>query len=439
MTINSEHHSILRNVASRHCDRHKAKFVDFADNHLEGRRNLGFLSPPNTVDCVLRRATQKTFVVPTLSGYAVALQLSMPIPLPFADAGDIVRATTKDEEYITLFEASIRELLLCTLPNSTTSSPITARLVSTTARLLYFLSPIRRRLPTTPGEEYAAIVPVRVTALRTTLPAQRIFAALALSHLIKSEDLQRGLRFVWELLGERVGSFPSDAAAGAVDAAGRLHTAVFYMFGAFHDVGHRVLELRHVRIAPRLGGTSLGRLRLLGLLVAVQVAVDAGRGLRKAVARARRGVEGRVCYPGHAEFLKRVTMAWVRPREIEEEGEEEGQSKCILCLCGMKDATLTSCGHVFCWKCICNWCSSNVSWYQCCEFYTASEEAMLTFYAPFVCLFLCLVGNLPALSTRSCDEEAGLFVQLLKKRAFAPRTFCSEKVSQRHVRSFDQK
>ncbi|CDF40017.1 unnamed protein product [Chondrus crispus] len=26
----------------------------------------------------------------------------------------------------------------------------------------------------------------------------------------------------------------------------------------------------------------------------------------------------------------------------------------------MNKATVTGCGHVFCWKCICNWCSSNV-------------------------------------------------------------------------------
>lgn len=286
----------------------------------------------------------------------------MPLVLPFADAGDIVRATTKDEEYLTLFEASIRELLLCTLPNSTTSSPTTARLVSTTARLLYFLSPIRRRLPTTPGEEYAAIVPVHVATARTTLPAQRILAALALSQLVKSDDVRWGLRLAWGLLGEQAGIFPGDAAASVLDAMGRLRTAAFYMYGKFDDLGHRLLDVRHVRIAPRVGGTSQGTLRLLGLLVAVQVAVEAGRALRKAIARARRGADGRLCYPGHMEFLKRMVKAWVRPPQAEEEGEEEeGSTKCILCLGGMKDATMTSCGHVFCWNCICNWCSSNVS------------------------------------------------------------------------------
>lgn len=290
--------------------------------------------------------------------------LRMPLVLPFADAGDIVRATTKDEEYITLFEASIRELLLCTLPNSTTSSPATARLVSTTARLLYFLSPIRRRLPTTPGEEYAAIVPVHVAPSRTTLPAQRILAALALSQLVKSDDVRWGLRHAWEVLGGQAGSFPGEAAASVLDAIGRLLTAAFYMFGRFADLGHRLLDVRHVRIAPRIGGASQGTLRLLGLLVAAQVAVDAGRGLRKAVARAKRGEDGRSCYPGHVEFLKRMVKALVRPRQTEEESEEdeEGSAKCILCLGGMQDATLTSCGHVFCWKCICNWCSSSVSW-----------------------------------------------------------------------------
>ncbi|CAI6342014.1 unnamed protein product [Periconia digitata] len=39
------------------------------------------------------------------------------------------------------------------------------------------------------------------------------------------------------------------------------------------------------------------------------------------------------------------TMAWI----------EGGNRKCTLCLDGLKDPSVTTCGHVFCWSCISDW------------------------------------------------------------------------------------
>ncbi len=40
------------------------------------------------------------------------------------------------------------------------------------------------------------------------------------------------------------------------------------------------------------------------------------------------------------------TLAWLQPKQ---------QRKCILCLEPMKDPSVTTCGHVFCWTCILDW------------------------------------------------------------------------------------
>lgn len=45
------------------------------------------------------------------------------------------------------------------------------------------------------------------------------------------------------------------------------------------------------------------------------------------------------------ELGENDTMAWV----------EGGNRKCTLCLEGMKDPSVTTCGHMFCWTCISDW------------------------------------------------------------------------------------
>lgn len=307
-------------------------------------------------------------------------------PLPFADAGDIVRASTKDEEYVTLLETSLREFLICIMPNSTISSTTTARLTSTVSRLLYFLTPIRKGIPTTPGEEHAAVVPIRATPRLTTLPSRRVLFALALSQIVQTEDVRLLLRGVWNEGGGSPSLFPSAAVAAFLEGLKRLHMAMFYLSGVYHDGGHRAVGVRYARVAPRAGLDRGGHLRLLGIVATLQVVVDVFRGLRKAVSKARRGR----CADGMS-FVKSVWGAWMWP-VVAEEVEEDGRGKCILCLGGMKDATLTTCGHVFCWRCICNWCSSNVSCVQVLHYSPyGGEIGALT---AVLCLLL-PAGNLP--------------------------------------------
>jgi len=41
-----------------------------------------------------------------------------------------------------------------------------------------------------------------------------------------------------------------------------------------------------------------------------------------------------------------ITLGWIQPAQ---------QRKCTLCLEPMRDPSVTTCGHVFCWTCILDW------------------------------------------------------------------------------------
>lgn len=276
-------------------------------------------------------------------------------PLPYADAGDILRAVTKDEEYLAMFETSVREFLLGVLPNSTISTPTATRLVGSISRLLYFLTTLRRGIPTTPGEEYAAIVPIRTHAEKTRLPSRKLLLAIALLHIVRLDDIKVLCRAVWTSFGGSTSFYPSAAVGSALEALLRLHLAVFYLYAGFHDIGHRMLNIRYMRVSPRFG-LDPGHLKLLGVVTALHVLMDSVKAFRRAMSAAR--MRGRM---GGRTFWKKVFQQWIW-RGLEVEEEDEGRGKCILCLGGVQDATLTTCGHVFCWRCICNWCTSNVGY-----------------------------------------------------------------------------
>ena len=170
-----------------------------------------------------------------------------------------------------------------------------------------------------------------------------------------------------------------------------LTLAVFYFSGSYYHLSKRVFGLRYIfskQLAPneqRVGYEVLGVLLVLQMIVQaylhVQSTVSAYIPSEGSSAMLDNGVEvglgqqqssgfkeqsaivtnltdsrARIALTTHTPLLPperahydlsdASTLAWLQPEQLR---------KCTLCLEPMKDPSVTTCGHFFCWTCILDW------------------------------------------------------------------------------------
>lgn len=151
-----------------------------------------------------------------------------------------------------------------------------------------------------------------------------------------------------------------------------LSIATFYFTGSYYHLSKRLWGLRYVFTKNLEDGEQRVGYEVLGVLLVLQIAVQAVLHVRKIKTTMQEGGEGEAETSG----LKRQEEALIpsiqnpsnlplvpahTPRYDLEDSHavpwipQGQQRKCTLCLEQFKDPSVTTCGHVFCWICVRDW------------------------------------------------------------------------------------
>jgi len=123
----------------------------------------------------------------------------------------------------------------------------------------------------------------------------------------------------------------------------RFHLMLFFLFGSYLQFSHRLAGVRYLFLRKlsqeRPGYQVLGVLMLFQFVLGSVLAVKHYISERRKSARPE-GKEGEI------QII------------ASDEDEEDPNANCGLCFCPRSFPTVTECGHLFCWHCICE-CLTN--------------------------------------------------------------------------------
>lgn len=132
----------------------------------------------------------------------------------------------------------------------------------------------------------------------------------------------------------------------AVTVVHRCHLAMFYIHGVFYHISKRLTGIHYIQYMTKDRSTgSLRPFQFLGYLSLLQLVSSFILHL------------GYLAIALHQQKDNQVSSEMRSFVEADTSGVNiPANEKCPLCLGRMQQSTLTPCGHLYCWKCIHEWC-----------------------------------------------------------------------------------
>lgn len=123
-----------------------------------------------------------------------------------------------------------------------------------------------------------------------------------------------------------------------------VHISLFYINGRYYEISKRLFNNRYIFTRQLQKNEDKNKYEALGYIILFEIFIKLAQNSKTLLLN-----ENEI--DDDDEKNKNIPEQYNSLPE-----DEKTQRKCTLCLELCKDISVTNCGHVFCWNCICEWC-----------------------------------------------------------------------------------
>ncbi|CAH1775572.1 unnamed protein product [Owenia fusiformis] len=294
-----------------------------------------------------------------------------------AGAPEVIRSNQKDEYYTHYLRANLADLFQSAFGSSLWIK--WRQELDVIADLTYFGLTTVTGLQTL-GEEYVNIV--QVDSTKRAIPSTLRRISLVLLHIGTPYLLDKLLQYLEKQLKNNTYKLRREAKEGllklipmvrqTITFLHRCHLGVFYMREVFYHIAKRLTGVQYLLVRSGImNEDERPSFRILGYLSIIQLVYAIARG-------------GYTLWTTrhNAPELEMMEESKISEGDFMTEGPIAAELKCSLCLEARRNSTATPCGHMYCWNCITEWCTTKAECPMCREKFQISRLIPLQNYDP---------------------------------------------------------